>query len=90
MRKLLTPRRSLLAASAFLLAASSLALLTPGDASASARRSGEIVRVMYYSDATYTTRVGGCVWNAKCSGHNDCWGTQTQYYVETVSACPVR
>lgn len=89
MRKLFTPRRSLLGASTFLLAASSLALLVPGSASASAWRSNEIVRVMYYSDASYTTRVGGCVYNAKCSGHNDCWGTQTLYYVETVSQCPI-
>jgi hypothetical protein len=88
MRKLFTPRRSLLGASTFLLAASSLALLAPGDASASARTSGEIVRVTYYSDETYTTRVGSCVYNAKCSGHNSCTGTQTQYYIETVSQCP--
>ena len=88
MRKIFTPRRSLLAASTFLLAASSLALLVPDSASASARRSGEIVRVMYYSDATYTTRVGSCVYNAKCSGYNSCSGTQTQYHIETVSQCP--
>jgi hypothetical protein len=88
MRKLLTPRRSLLGASTFLLAASSLALLTPADASA-ARRVDPIVREQYFSDASLTTQVGGCVYNIKCNGLTQCWGTMTEYVVETVSQCPL-
>lgn len=87
MRKLLTPRRSLLGASTLLLAASSLALLTPADASA-ARRTSAIVQGIYYSDASMTTYVGMCTFNYRCSGVSRCSGTVTAYYTETVDECP--
>ncbi len=87
MRKPFTPRRALRAASAFLLAASSLALFTPSDASA-ARDSDAIVRRIYYSDASMTTAVGQCTYNYRCWGVNRCSGTVTAYYTETVDECP--
>jgi hypothetical protein len=87
MRKPVTPSRALRAASTLLLVASSLALLTPADASA-ARGSDTIVKRIYYSDASMTTVVGSCTFNYRCSGVSRCSGTATAYYTETVDECP--
>lgn len=85
MRTSLTARRSLLGASALLLAASSLALLAPAEASA-ARRYGIIETETFYSDASLTTRVGRCVENS-CTGQFYCTGTITDYSTYTIRAC---
>jgi hypothetical protein len=83
-----SPRRSLLGASTLLFAASSLALLTPGDASATKRGSGW-ARFRYYSDASLTTQVGQCDYNVQCfQGRHYCSGTQTAYYTgELINQC---
>jgi hypothetical protein len=87
MRIRFSPRRSLLGASAILFAASSLALLTPDDASAARRLTWG--RYKFYSDASRTVQVGQCEVNYHClNGRVACWGTQTEYQTsELVMYC---
>lgn len=42
--------------------------------------------IIYYSDATYTTRVGGHIYNP-CFPRQFTWGTTSPYYQETLSPC---
>jgi len=88
MRTHLSTRRSLLAASTLLLVASSLALLTPDDVSATRSGSAYVV-YKYYSDASRTTQVGECHINWHCfQGRHACSGTQTAYYTaQIISQC---
>jgi hypothetical protein len=62
--------------------AASPALLFPSPAAAY----GVIETETFYSDATYTTRVGRCIENS-CLGTYGCTGTITDYSITTIRGC---
>jgi hypothetical protein len=49
---------------------------------------GYTLHYAYFTDATHTTLVGSCTYNAYCVGDDYCSGTQTNYYTLSETCCP--
>lgn len=69
-----------------LLAASTIFVTAPAEASPVTSQGLVVVETKFYSDATYTLQVGYKLLD-QCSGDVETWGTLTTYKIQTRTSC---